>query len=51
MSSGINEKSDNEIKLNHVMMNRQNNGSNDLVLFKKSKLNFLNKERLVDTTL
>ena len=31
MSSGINENRDNERKLNHIMMNRKNNRSNDLV--------------------
>ena len=41
MSSGINENRDNERKLNHVMMNRQNNGSNDLVkVIQKIKTKF-----------
>ena len=41
MSSGINENRDNERKLNHIMMNRKNNGSNDLVkVIQKIKTKF-----------
>ena len=41
MSSGINKNRDNEKKFNHMMMNRQNNGSNDLVkVIQKIKTKF-----------
>ena len=41
MSSGINKNRDNEKKFNHMMMNRQDNGSNDLVkVIQKIKTKF-----------
>ena len=41
MSSGVNENRNNEKKFNHIMMNRQNDGSNDLVkVIQKIKTKF-----------